>query len=135
MNNIRCRILFLVFFSLAFLVESTAEMRQPKSKQLLLAFVAKVIVDTDSQQTIALADQFLKEKPITVTSFTSARSAGGKHDFYSEATYWWPDPNNPNGPYIRKDGANNPNNFDFHRQASGLIGSPTEPNRRKDDKL
>ena len=28
----------------------------------------------------------------------SPRSAGGKHDFFSEGDYWWPDPANPDGP-------------------------------------
>lgn len=31
--------------------------------------------------------------------------SGNKHDFYSNGTYWWPDPAKPDGlPYIRKDG-------------------------------
>jgi hypothetical protein len=33
----------------------------------------------------------------------SPRSAGGEHDFFSEADYFWPDPANPAGPYIEKD--------------------------------
>jgi hypothetical protein len=40
---------------------------------------------------------------------------GGKHDFYSEGDYWWPDEKNPNGPYIQKDGLTNPENFVAHR--------------------
>ncbi len=56
------------------------------------------------------------EKPIeTVTSAQSDRSEGGLHDFYSEGDYWWPDPENPDGPYIRKDGLTNPDNFTAHR--------------------
>ena len=26
------------------------------------------------------------------------RSAGGRHDFFSEGDYWWPDPANPGWP-------------------------------------
>ena len=66
---------------------------------------------------IAIANQNLTEKPITVTSFQSERSAGGRHDFFSEGDYWWPDPANPNGPYIQKDGLTNPANFTAHRKA------------------
>ena len=77
------------------------------------------IIQSEKSRIIHLADSFLKLKPVTVTSFTCPRSAGGIHDYYSEATYWWPDPKNPDGPYIRKDGLNNPANFDFHRQAIG----------------
>jgi hypothetical protein len=49
--------------------------------------------------------------------FRAARSAGGPHDFFSEGDYWWPDPANPSGPYIRRDGESNPGNFVEHRRA------------------
>jgi hypothetical protein len=69
----------------------------------------------------------LNQDPITVTIETSPRSAGGKHDFYSEGDYWWPDAANPNGPYIQKDGLTNPQNFTAHRLAmirfSRIIGA------------
>src|SRR5262249_53768898 len=51
-----------------------------------------------------------------ITAATSLRSAGGLHDFFSEADYWWPDPQNPDGPYIQRDGMSNPNNFVEHRR-------------------
>jgi hypothetical protein len=47
----------------------------------------------------------------------SSRSAGGKHDYFSEGDYWWPDPNNPDGPYKERDGISNPSNFNTHRLA------------------
>ena len=69
----------------------------------------------------------LEQSPKTVTEELSERSAGGKHDFYSEGDYWWPDPENPEGPYIRKDGQTNPDNFTAHREAmirfSQIIGA------------
>src|SRR5215211_3582408 len=63
------------------------------------------------------ARQYLEEQPITVTASSSPRSAGGKHDYFSQADYWWPDPKNPKGPYIQRDGQSNPDNFDEHRKA------------------
>jgi Alginate lyase len=66
---------------------------------------------------IPAATQYLREAPITITSFQSTRSAGGAHDYFSEGDYWWPDPENPKGPYIQKDGQTNPDNFVGHRQA------------------
>jgi hypothetical protein len=87
------------------------------------------IIKAEKERVIHLADIFLLEKPVTVTANKCDRSAGGIHDYYSEATYWWPDPANPNGPYIRKDGINNPANFDYHRQAisqfSWIVGTLT----------
>jgi hypothetical protein len=62
------------------------------------------------------ASQYLSEQPITITASSSPRSAGGLHDFFSEADYWWPDPKDPNGPYIQRDGMSNPNNFVDHRR-------------------
>lgn len=69
----------------------------------------------------------LQQQPVTVTAQISERSSGGKHDFYSEGDYWWPDPLNPAGPYIQRDGMTNPENFTAHRQAmirfSRIIGA------------
>ncbi|HZE73182.1 MAG TPA: alginate lyase family protein [Pyrinomonadaceae bacterium] len=62
------------------------------------------------------ANQYLKEEPVTITAATSPRSAGGLHDFFSEGDYWWPDPQNPGGPYIQRDGMSNPDNFVAHRR-------------------
>ena len=63
------------------------------------------------------AERMLSGAPVTVTAVHSPRSAGGLHDFFSEGDYWWPDPQNPDGPYIQRDGMTNPDNFVAHRQA------------------
>ena len=70
----------------------------------------------DKARVIKAANQYLKEQPVTITASTSPRSAGGKHDFFSEGDYWWQDPNNPDGPYIQRDGMSNPDNFTDHRR-------------------
>lgn len=71
----------------------------------------------DRQRVLKAASQYLSEQPITITASRSPRSAGGLHDFFSEGDYWWPDPNNPEGPYIQRDGMTNPDNFVEHRRA------------------
>jgi len=75
--------------------------------------------DPASERTrvLAAADRYLKEAPVTVTASRSPKSAGGPHDYFSEGDYWWPDPENPKGPYIQKDGMSNPGNFNDHRRA------------------
>lgn len=75
------------------------------------------IVAFDRGRVITAADRFLMEKPITITASRSPRSTGGPHDFYSEGDYWWPDPNDPEGPYIQRDGMTNPDNFVEHRRS------------------
>ncbi len=71
----------------------------------------------DRARVLRDANQYLNQKPVTVTASHSPRSSGGPHDFFSEGDYWWPDPKNPGGPYIRRDGMSNPDNFDDHRRA------------------
>jgi hypothetical protein len=63
------------------------------------------------------AERYLLEPPITITASTSPRSAGGLQDFFSEADYWWPDPKDPAGPYVQRDGMTNPDNFVDHRRS------------------
>ena len=70
----------------------------------------------DRARVLKAANQYSKEAPITITASTSPRSAGGLHDFFSEGDYWWPDPQNPDAPYIQRDGMSNPNNFTDHRR-------------------
>jgi len=74
------------------------------------------LAEFDKKRIIGAADRYLKEDPITITDSVSPRSAGGKHDFFSEGDYWWPDPANPTGPYIQRDGMTNPDNFVDHRR-------------------
>src|SRR5438067_12083579 len=71
----------------------------------------------DRARVLKAANQYLSEKPITITASHSPRSAGGLQDFFSEGDYWWPDPANPNSPYIQRDGMTNPDNFVEHRRA------------------
>src|SRR5690349_7800261 len=80
----------------------------------------RVVLDIggiEHDRVMALAEKALTAEPITITASRSDRSAGGPHDFFSEGDYWWPDPQNPDGPYIQKDGMSNPDNFVAHRQA------------------
>jgi hypothetical protein len=75
------------------------------------------IAAIDRARVLAAARRYLSEQPLTVTAASSPRSAGGRHDFFSEGDYWWPDPNNPDGPYVQRDGMTNPDNFVAHRKA------------------
>ncbi len=69
----------------------------------------------------------MEQEPQTITTVFCERSAGDIHDFYSEGDYWWPNPENSDGPYIRNDGMTNPENFVEHRllmiRFSKIVGS------------
>ena len=75
------------------------------------------VASIDRASILISADQYLKEPPVTVTAFSSPRSTGGVHEYFSEGDYWWPDPKNPEGPYVQRDGMTNPDNFNKHREA------------------
>ena len=75
------------------------------------------IAAIERPRVLRAAGRYLKDAPVTVTASHSPRSAGGQHDFFSEGDYWWPDPQNPDAPYIQRDGMTNPDNFVDHRRA------------------
>jgi hypothetical protein len=55
------------------------------------------------------ADAALKLKPLSVMNKSRVPPSGDKHDYISQAPYFWPDPAKPDGlPYIRRDGDRNP---------------------------
>jgi hypothetical protein len=76
----------------------------------------RLVAETDRRRILAAANKYVSQAPVTITAFPTSRSAGGLHDFYSQADYFWPNPNDPNGPFINRDGQSNPENFDDHRR-------------------
>ena len=54
-----------------------------------------------------------------MTTHRPENVTAGPHDYYSEGPYWWPNPANPKGPYIRKDGERNPARFMGNRNEIG----------------
>ncbi|MEP4077863.1 alginate lyase family protein [Haloferula sp.] len=75
------------------------------------------IREIERSRILRKADEYMSASPRTVTADKCARSQGGLHDFYSEGDYWWPDPADPGGPYVRRDGQTNPDNFIAHRKS------------------
>jgi len=76
----------------------------------------RLVAEIDRDRILAAAARYVAQTPQTITAFPTTRSAGGLHDFYSQADYFWPNPNDPNGPYINRDGQSNPENFGEHRR-------------------
>ena len=89
---------------------STAPASAPENEVTQSSYV-------DRGELLRSANGYLSEAPVPLTASVSERSAGGPRDFYSEGDYWWPDPENPDGPYVRRDGESNPENFVAHRLA------------------
>ena len=77
----------------------------------------QMVAETDRPRILRAAREYLPLEVQTITAFPSAKSPGGLHDFFSQADYFWPDPKNPDGPYVNRDGQSNPENFTRHREA------------------
>jgi hypothetical protein len=115
--NLQKRIFYfvLLFQGITLCFSSLVEgQSNPDQKRPLSDSLFKEVIELEKDQVINLANRFLLEKPRTIADSKCPRSQGGKHDYYSEGTYWWPDPAKPDGPYIRKDGHRNPENFQEH---------------------
>ena len=65
--------------------------------------------DAEYQKIDRDARQALNVKVEPITSKQARPPSGDKHDYMSQAPYFWRDPNSPTGlPYIRRDGERNP---------------------------
>lgn len=117
----RCRyllsIVFIVFFLLGF---TSANPLDPADGDFFTRAAQVLKADV-----LKRANWAMKQSPLTVTASYSPRSSGGKHDFFSEGDYWWPDPKHPDSPYVQKDGMSNPDNFVEHRRAMVRLSSIT----------
>src|ERR1700722_17085146 len=76
----------------------------------------RLVAETGRKPILEAGAQYVSKTPLTITAFPAKGSAGGLHDFYSQADYFWPNPKDANGPYINHDGQSNPENFDEHRK-------------------
>lgn len=83
------------FLDAAVLGKLRADLNSPENKQV-------------REQVEKFAARAMKVGPYSVTMKERVPPSGDKHDFLSMAPYHWPDPKNPNGPYIRRDGERNP---------------------------
>ena len=57
---------------------------------------------------IGRADKAIAAKPASVMDKRSIPASGDRHDYVSLARYWWPNPADPKGAYVRRDGDTNP---------------------------
>ncbi len=85
------------------------------SAEEILLDPSAALAQLERERVLKAAQEYLREAPQTLTSARAPRSAGGVHDYFSEADYFWPDPKNPDGPYVNRDGESNPGNFNTHR--------------------
>jgi hypothetical protein len=77
---------------------------------------------------IRRADAALVHHPVSVMDKRSIPPSGDQHDYISIAPYWWPNPANPSGPYVRRDGEVNPERDGpkYDRTAIGRMSADVE---------
>jgi Alginate lyase len=78
------------------------------------------------QKLEADARQALLAAPFSIVNKNRTPPSGDKHDYMSQAPYFWPNPDTANGlPYIRRDGERNPeiNQITDHRSLDELEGA------------
>lgn len=93
----------------------------PDDRSILLSFAqARRMRDAAPRDAVRKnADAALRAGPWSVTTHRPENVTAGPNDYYSEGPYWWPNPKNPKGPYIRKDGERNPARFMGNRNDLG----------------
>ena len=101
-------------------------------KRFLLCFLCLFVAKTICAQTTALAklereaQRALTSGPFSVVTKNVTPPSGDKHDYMSQAPYFWPDPKSANGlPYIRRDGERNPeiDKITDHRVMDQMAGT------------
>ena len=122
MGKILAKTVFLIFGTILCLVETG------QTQTLLFTGLQLAVLDTAVlEKKVAIqpyltelreyADLYMKKGPWSVTFNTGKSISGDPHDYYSEAPYWWPDPDDPDAPYIRKDGLRYPGRFTEHKES------------------
>jgi len=74
----------------------------------------------------AEAQKALTAGPFSVATKEAAPPSGDKHDYISQAPYFWRDPKSPTGlPYIRRDGERNPeiNKYPDHQSMDRMVSA------------
>src|SRR5438067_7680048 len=97
-----------------------------------LQLTRRLVKDNDKQLAPAWiklqreAQNALSSGPFSIVNKEAIPPGGDKHDYMSQAPYFWPDPKSPNGlPYIRRDGERNPeiNKITDHHSLDDLENS------------
>jgi len=103
-------------YSASFDGRRTFTLRPDDLEAIKAALPTDAAIGSAYRDLIVRADKALAIKPASVMDKRSIPVSGDRHDYVSLARYWWPNPANPKGAYVRRDGDTNPdiesNRFD-----------------------
>ncbi|HMO76787.1 MAG TPA: alginate lyase family protein [Sphingopyxis sp.] len=95
-------------YAAAFEGRRTFTLRPTELEAIKAALPGDPAIGAAYRALVARAERMLAEKPASVMDKRSIPVSGDRRDYVSLARYWWPDPANPKGPYVRRDGETNP---------------------------
>jgi hypothetical protein len=116
-QNLRFKIFGALFLSLSLFLSATLGQTSVQQTLVLdgevLTSNRKAIGDKPNvalNELVKQSEKIVKAgKLYSVMNKKQVPPSGDKHDYMSQAPYWWADPSKPNGlPYIRRDGERNP---------------------------
>ena len=103
-------------YSASFEGRRTFTLRPDDLEAIKAALPSDPAVGAAYRDLIVRADKALAAKPASVMDKRGIPVSGDGHDYVSLARYWWPNPADAKGPYVRRDGDTNPdiesNRFD-----------------------
>ncbi len=95
-------------YSASFDGRRTFTLRPGDLETIKAALPSNPAISAAYRDLIVRADKALAAKPASVMDKRSIPVSGDRHDYVSLARYWWPNPANPKGAYVRRDGETNP---------------------------
>ena len=115
-------------YSASFGGRRTFTLRPGDLETIKAARASDPAIDAAYRALIARADKALAAKPASVADKRSLPVSGDRHDYVSLARYWWPNPADPKGAYVRRDGKTNPDidSDRFDRAAIGRMARDTD---------
>ena len=103
------RIQVLLVLSLATVIAGAQNIWDPAQLEAVKKSLDQPIYNTAYRHLLKEADKALTAPYLSVMLKEKMPPSGDKHDYLSQARYYWPDPTKPDGkPYITRDGESNP---------------------------
>lgn len=99
---------------------ASAQVLNPSHLQSVKQNIDKPFYSKALSHLIKEADSLLKCEPMSVMDKEAVPASGDRHDYMSQARYFWPDPQKTDGlPYINRDGVTNPEIYQLDRDRLG----------------
>lgn len=112
---------YLIVLTMATVVASAvATIVNPSRLEIVKENITRPFYQASLRPLLHKADNILNLTPLSVMDKETMPPSGNKHDYMSQARYFWRDPSKPDGlPYINRDGMTNPEIHKLDRKRLG----------------